>query len=197
MWKKLEKSLGVARQCELTQQLPFYHRHSSSTKTPQNLRWKNKKLPYFSAHQSWPSQLLSSLCTLGVMGKRESEINKEGEKEKRMGWERQPVTERERTDWDEEQKWREGEDCNNRKHKELEANFPPFSPASNFSRLCKSAFRFGYLILILWPAQMSQVVFKEINLELNGFNFYNDVLVAFDISGSCSSKPPTKSRIEQ
>lgn len=44
---------------------------------------------------------------------------------------------------------------------------------------------------------MSQVVFKEINLELNGFNFYDDVLVAFDISGSCSSKPPTKSRIEQ
>lgn len=40
----------------------------------------------------------------GVMGKGESEINKEGEKEKRMGWERQPVTERERTDSDEEQK---------------------------------------------------------------------------------------------
>lgn len=29
--------------CELTQQLPFYHLHSSSTKTPQNLRWKKKK----------------------------------------------------------------------------------------------------------------------------------------------------------
>lgn len=36
--KKLEKSIGVARQCELKQQLPFYHLHSSSTKTPQNLR---------------------------------------------------------------------------------------------------------------------------------------------------------------
>lgn len=158
------------------------------------MKEKKKKLPYFSSHQSWPSQLLSSLCTLGVMGKGESKINEEGKKEKRLGWERQPVTERERTDRDEEQKWREGEDWNNRKHKELEANSPSFSPASNFSRLYKSAFRFGYLILFLWPLQMSQVLFKEINLELNGFNF--DVLVAFDISGSCSPKPSTQSRIQ-
>lgn len=45
--KKLEKSIGVARQCELKQQLSFYHLHSSSTKTPQNLRWKKKKATIF------------------------------------------------------------------------------------------------------------------------------------------------------
>lgn len=196
MWKKLEKSLGVLRQCELKQQLPFYHLHSSSTQTTQNLRWKKKKCYSTSLLTSPDQSLLSSLCTLGVMGKGESKINREGEKERWMGWERQPVTER-KIDWDEEQKWREGEDWNNRKHKELEANFLWFPPVSNFSSLCKSACRFGYLILIVWPAQMSQLLFQEINLELIGFNFYNDRLVAFDISGSCSSKPSTKSRVQQ
>lgn len=44
-----------------------------------------------------------------------------------------------------------------------------------FSSFYKSVCRFGYSILTLRPAQLSQFLFKEINLALNGFNFYNDM----------------------
>lgn len=45
-------------------------------------------------------------CILGVMGNREGKVRR-----REMGWERQPVTQKKRMDWDEERRgeWREGE----------------------------------------------------------------------------------------
>lgn len=156
--------------------------------------WDEKKKCYSTSLLTNPDHPVFSLHSVpwgdGERRKQDKQRRREGE----MDGVGKTASNRKENRLRQEQKWREGEDWNNRKHKELEANFLWFPPVSNFSSLCKSVCRFGYLILSVWPAQMSQLLFREINLELDGFNFYNDRLVAFDISGSCSSKPSTKSK---
>lgn len=195
--KKLEKSLRVSRHYELKWPPPFYHLHGSSAKTTQNLRWKINQL---TNQATYNISLLTNpdhpvFFTLYPRG--DGERRRQGKEEERQrGWERQPVTQRKRMDWDEEQRGecREGEGWGNRKYKKDGSQLPSFSPVSHFSILWKSTCRFGHLILVLWPAQMSHLLFMEINLGLHVFNVYNDMSVAFDIPGSCSLKPSTKSR---
>lgn len=113
-----------------------------------------------------------------------------------MGQERQLITEKKewmemRSKGETEGKVRTGITTENTKNG---VNTFSFSPVSDFFQSDKSAYGCAYLILMLWLAQISQLLLKEINSELNVFNFYNHMLVAWDIFWSCLLKPSTKTR---
>lgn len=103
------------------------------------------------------------------MGKGQCKVKKDGDTD---GIGKTASNRKERMDWHEGQRGqgREGEDWNNnRKCKEWKS-----IPSHFLWSLIKVP-----EILILWPAQMSQLLLKEINLEVNAFDFYNQHACGF------------------